>query len=199
MGKSAISRQCLTTAMLHIHLGSISETNVELNTTVQVDQFRALIELTRESDVAFSGPIGVSVRAVPSGDAVAIEGHAEVEVRLTCSRCLIRFDQRIESDFSATAIPKENTPAIDAADEVELSVEDMDIIEFEGDSVDLNEEIAQQILMALPFNPLCRASCKGLCSRCGADLNHAACGCETAENASPFAVLKALSFPAKKE
>ena len=185
--------------MLHIYLGSISETDLELKTTAPVDQFRSLVELSRESDVTFNGPIGVSVRAVPSGDAVAIDGHAEVDVRLTCSRCLTRFDQHIEIEFSATAIPKENTPPINSAGEVELTVDDMDIIEFEGDSIDLHEEIAQQILMALPFNPLCRGSCKGLCNRCGADLNHAACGCNSAEDASPFAALKALSFPAKKE
>jgi len=44
----------------------------------------------------------------------------------------------------------------------------------------------------LPLKPLCREECKGLCSRCGADLNQGPCGCPEIENESPFALLQQL-------
>jgi uncharacterized protein len=75
----------------------------------------------------------------------------------------------------------------------------MDVITYMGDSIDLRDEVAQQIIMALPFKPLCRNNCKGLCSRCGIDLNHQACQCHNQNQGSPFAVLKTLNFPTKKD
>ena len=185
--------------MLHLPLNSITETGLELDQTVDVVDLQPLAAHTREGDAAFNGSVQVSIRAQRSGETIAIEGHARTEVRLTCSRCLTEFDQRLEAVFSARAMPQRQVPTVAAGDEIELSAEDMDSLEYEGNSVDLRGEVAQQLIMALPFNPLCRPSCKGLCSRCGVDLNRASCECSAAEATSPFAVLKTFRLPEKKD
>jgi uncharacterized protein len=48
---------------------------------------------------------------------------------------------------------------------------------YEGDEIDFTTEIAEQILLEIPFKPLCSDDCRGLCSDCGAELNVTACGC----------------------
>ena len=131
---------------------------------------------------------------------VLIRGTAESEVRIPCSRCLEPFDMKIETDFSGTAVPDVPSMTDPAAeDEIELVADDMDVIVYSGDSIDLGDEIAQQIIMALPFKPLCRDACKGLCNRCGVDLNQTSCQCRPRDESGPIAVLKTRAFPKKQE
>jgi uncharacterized protein len=70
----------------------------------------------------------------------------------------------------------------------------MNVMEYHGETIDLRDEIAQQIVMTLPVKPLCDSACKGLCSRCGANLNRRPCTCTQTDDGNPFAVLQTLSF-----
>ncbi len=47
--------------------------------------------------------------------------------------------------------------------------------------VDLTPDLREAILLVLPAHPLCRADCRGLCARCGADLNRGPCACPPRE------------------
>ena len=49
---------------------------------------------------------------------------------------------------------------------------------FTGKEIDLDPILREQVVLALPGYPLCKESCKGLCSSCGANLNERECGCE---------------------
>jgi uncharacterized protein len=48
---------------------------------------------------------------------------------------------------------------------------DEDALRVVNDTVDLNEPVTEAVVLGLPFAPLCRPDCAGLCPRCGADLN----------------------------
>lgn len=66
----------------------------------------------------------------------------------------------------------------DDDDGIELVVEDLDLYGYEGEKLDLEPLLREQLLLAVPFAPLCSETCKGLCSQCGADLNREPCSCE---------------------
>ncbi len=186
--------------MLRIHIGSITEKGLNLEEQEDSAALPLLGAVTGDRGIHFTRPIRVRVHAALTGQTVLIHGTAESEVRIPCSRCLEPFDMKIETDFSGTAVP--DVPSvIDPAevDEIELAADDMDVIVYSGDSIDLGDEIAQQILMALPFKPLCRDACKGLCIRCGVDLNQTSCQCRPQNQGGPFAVLKTRAFPKKQE
>ena len=51
------------------------------------------------------------------------------------------------------------------------------LIWYEGEEIDLSPLLRERLLLALPTLPLCRDDCRGLCARCGADLNAGPCGC----------------------
>ena len=55
-------------------------------------------------------------------------------------------------------------------------IEDTDYII--GTSLDTNELAKSEILLHWPMKILCKDDCKGLCSKCGADLNYEECGCD---------------------
>jgi uncharacterized protein len=183
-----------------MHIGSITEQGLDLDEQVDAARLPLLDALSREGGVHFTRAIHVSAHATLAGQTVLIAGIVETGVNLPCSRCLEPFDLKVATDFSATAVPGIR-PMLesDDAEEIELAADDMDVIVYHGDSIDLRDEIAQQVIMALPFKPLCREACKGLCSRCGADLNQAPCRCPSPDETHPFAVLKNLSSPPKKE
>ena len=186
--------------MLRIHIGSITEQGLNLEEREDSAALPLLSAVTSYRGIHFTRPIHVRIHATISGQTVLIHGTAESEVRIPCSRCLEPFDMKIETDFSGTAVP--DVPSViepAAVDEIELAADDMDVVLYSGDSIDLRDEIAQQVIMALPFKPVCRNTCKGLCSRCGVDLNQSSCQCRPQHENGPFAVLKTRVFPKKQE
>ena len=84
---------------------------------------------------------------------VLIQGQLQGQTRLTCSRCLEEFDQTLSVPFELVAPLNEG-------------------------ELDLSGEVTQAVVLALPMKPLCRDRCKGLCPRCGQNLNNASCGCK---------------------
>ncbi len=186
--------------MLCIHIGSIIETGLDIEDRIDAHALPILGKLARESAIRFNQPVNVRIRATSSGESILIDGAAVTELTLPCSRCLKPFELPLQTDFATTAMPERPTQApVGGEDEIELNSAEMDVIVYAGNSIDLSEEVAQQIIMAIPFNPVCTSACKGLCSQCGADLNETDCSCSEADSANPFAALKALSFPAKQD
>ena len=185
--------------MLRIHISGIGQSEWDIDEQVDASRLALLAELIRDASLGFVKPVHVRMRARAMGESIMIEGWIDTSAKMTCSRCLSPFELPIDIDFRASAVEQGNVPGDDpSTEDVELSANDMDVIPYSGESIDLCEEVAQQIIMALPFKPLCRETCKGLCSGCGVDLNHTPCQCDNQDPNSPFAVLTKLSFPQGK-
>lgn len=103
----------------------------------------------------FETPVGYRFHATLTGHSLVVIGRIWTNVGVTCVRCLKNADRKVEvSDFVAH---QEVTPTQDFAD--------------------LTENLREDILLALPQNPLCNPDCKGLCPVCGQDLNEKTCSC----------------------
>lgn len=111
------------------------------------------------ADVAhFRFPEGVFydlTAAIASGN-VLVRGTLRVNCEMECRRC---------AEFFSTAV---HISSFLRAYE----------IRGEEESVDLTADVREDILLALPSFPLCMDSCKGLCPRCGKNLNEGPCGCK---------------------
>lgn len=186
--------------MLQIHIGSITERGLKLDEREDASKMPLLRALASDGSIRFIRPIHVHVNATQACETIRVAGKVESTARVSCSRCLEPFDMEIIVDFTTTAVPEtQSVMDPETENEVEIAADEIDAIAYQGDSLDLGDEIAQQIIMSLPFKPLCRDACKGLCSRCGADLNQAACQCHFQDQSSPFAVLRAQVFPKNKK
>jgi len=62
--------------------------------------------------------------------------------------------------------------------EVELDQDDLGVLMLDGEHLDTEPLIQEQVVLEIPMKPLCASDCKGLCPRCGADRNRTPVGCE---------------------
>jgi uncharacterized protein len=119
---------------------------------------------------------------------VFIEGTVAATGEMPCCRCLETAHLQLRSAFKYTFAPSPAQPEEDA----ELKAEDLDFAYYEGEIIDLDAVILEQILLQIPIKPLCTELCRGLCPRCGINLNTASCNCQTEAVDERFAVLKKI-------
>ena len=129
--------------------------------------------------VSFSAPapadLGIEVLRVPEGSTVDFElrleavmegvlvtGTAQAELEGECVRCLAEIHDTVVADFQELFAYEESDTARAGDDE--------DAGRLEGDLLDLEPLLRDAVVLMLPFQPLCREDCPGLCIECGARL-----------------------------
>lgn len=157
-------------------------------------------------DVADGGEADLELYA--DGTTVFVQGAIRGTVAVACSRCVgpvaVTFDERVR----VTYVPAAELPADDDDDDakpadpkaegddegVELTADELDVFPYEGDAVDLEPLAREQFVLAVPFAPLCREDCRGLCPQCGIDRNTGTCSC-VAPADPRFAALANMKLP----
>jgi len=124
-----------------------------------------------------------------------IDGSVETSIIFRCSRCMKEFCKPFVADFDLTYLPQQKMTNENA--EIELKYEDMEVEYYDGIAFDVNVMVLEQIELAMPMQYVCREDCKGLCYKCGADLNEGECLCEKEATGSRLSVL--LEFQKKKK
>ena len=121
-----------------------------------------------------------------------LRGSMAVGVELACVRCLEPFRLDVAEALDLLFLPPSANVGPEDHGERELKDEDMTVSFYQDDAIDLSHLIREQLYLALPMKPICRADCAGLCPACGANLNLAPCSC-VPETVDPrMASLKAL-------
>lgn len=103
-----------------------------------------------------------------------VTGRVEAAASLRCVRCLEEFPLRLHESMEVELLPLATAPR---DEETQLGRADLDSRFFAEPVLDLAELAAEQIELMLPMKPVCSPSCRGLCPRCGANLNVDVCGC----------------------
>jgi uncharacterized protein len=145
--------------------------------------------LLDEEHARLTEPPEVEGRVRRSGHEVRLKGRITARAEVDCDRCLKAVPVPVETEFDVTYVPEEDYRASEAA---ELQEEDLGLSVFDGETIDVDELVREQLLLALPTRALCAEECKGLCPVCGADRNSAACDCATKEVDPRWAGLKAM-------
>jgi len=117
----------------------------------------SIIDLA-DPDTLFEKEIQYDLFAQIQGHALLVTGKLRMPVSLRCGRCLKMFERSL--------------------------VVDQFVVHQElagNDFVDLTDNIREDILLQLPQRALCRENCRGLCPRCGVDLNKTTCQCKPSE------------------
>lgn len=102
---------------------------------------------------------------------IDIVAGIEVKLNIPCDRCLEDVEITISIEASKE-VDLNETAELDDADET---------IFMDGTEFDSERFVYGEILVNLPMKVLCDTNCKGICNRCGTNLNHASCGCDTTE------------------
>lgn len=180
---------------MRVNVDRIPDEGLTIYASESADRFPALKDAILGGEFSFNSPLEMEIRLRWISRFVEASGLLRTSVRLSCSRCLGDFFQPLSIPFEATY--SEEAPVSEASGEgaeVELTAESIDLFPFHGREIDLTEAVQEQVLLALPLRPLCREDCRGLCPRCGADLNQGACECTEKPMDPRFAVLKGLKL-----
>jgi uncharacterized protein len=131
-----------------------------------------------EEHVRLTAPPQVRGRIRRSGSEVRLKGHLSARAEVDCDRCLTTVAVPVETGFDVGYITTEDYTASEAA---ELQEEDLSLSVFDGETIDVDELVREQLLLALPSRALCGDECKGLCPTCGANRNANPCDCQDRE------------------
>jgi DUF177 domain-containing protein len=147
-------------------------------------------ELLLEDDrLRLVNPPTVSGKIRHEGHRAHVNGRVTVGVEVGCDRCLKVIEFPVDSTFKLEYVTPEDYQVQQA---VELTEDDLDLSIFDGETIDIDELVTEEILLAVPDHVLCKDDCKGICPVCGGDRNAVECDCERAETDPRWAGLKEL-------
>ena len=115
----------------------------------------ATIGLTRDDPGYFIAPLDVQAKVNRVSDTVLAKTKVRGKYRSACARCLAEIERDWNGNFLFDFSVDKQTKA-----------------------VELDEDIRQEVLLNLPPRVLCKEDCKGICPKCGADLNSEPCKCK---------------------
>lgn len=143
-----------------------------------------------EGDFHFDSPVKGSFHISKSRDVVFLDFDISGTLKMSCSRCLVEFECALEDSNRLTLFPC----AEESEGETALDEEAIERAFYHDERLDLDEILKEQVALLIPFNPLCRDDCKGLCPECGQDLNNGDCNCSERGTNERFEILKNFKF-----
>lgn len=127
------------------------------------------IDLSSE-EIGGERPFPEPVRAVGSVETKSgitrLNARIEAHVVTACARCLtpVEYDKDVDVSLILTR----------SVDNDEMD----DIIYVESDEIDLDDLLVPELILDMDIAVLCSEDCKGLCPKCGKNLNEGDCGCD---------------------
>jgi len=112
------------------------------------------LDLPEDARIGFANPLRVELRIELVHGGILVQGRVDAVLACTCDRCLGTYQMEL-------SVP-----------DLCSFLEDVDV-----ESINLTDDVREGILLVFPQHCLCREDCRGLCPRCGEDLNKGACGC----------------------
>lgn len=113
-----------------------------------------------EKDIMFKGDF------FKVDDSIELNATIRYTYKEVCARCLKEFMNTIETQFTACITDNE----VEDSEEINIILHD--------NSIDIDKAIKQVIYLSIPMKSLCSEDCKGICPKCGANLNIEECDCE---------------------
>ncbi|MGI9533478.1 MAG: YceD family protein [Thermodesulfobacteriota bacterium] len=169
-----------------IRIDDITDGGLQIKTQKSAGWVTNIPEIVNETkELSLNKDIDIDCIVTKVLKEICVNGLIQFGIVIQCSRCLKDVDLDLKTDINLTLTP---------IDEVEDKTGGNDNEFYEGESIDLSNYFREHIAMNIPNKVVCKESCKGLCSKCGIDLNDKECSCEKGLGDSAFAVLKGIKL-----
>ena len=132
------------------------------------------------NEYSFEAPVRVAGEIKNIGSALKIALRVEGEYTSYCDRC--------GCDISAAILGEAEENITGEAVEI-----DSEMFVLNGHVLDISGAVESLVYSSLPMRNLCKDDCKGLCSKCGTDLNKSECNCDTTRYDPRFAIFRKLA------
>ena len=171
--------------VMRIELVNLEHGRRDFAHVYQPDELGAL-----DDRVTLVEPATVTGKVRLAGVEVFVNGHIETRAQVECDRCLQNVELPVSADFDLQYI---SGSEYESSLTAELTEDEMSVAVFDGETIDVDEIVKEQILLAVPTRTLCRPDCKGICPDCGIDRNTGDCACGKDEVDPRWAALKNLT------
>jgi DUF177 domain-containing protein len=161
---------------------------------ISEDEGLSVHHLYPEGDPGLAGGEGhligqceLTLRATRADDKVELIGNVSVAVEFECDRCLTDLSIPVEASFDLLYVPPLGT-----GEEHELGENDLSLGFYQDGIINVDDLTREQIELSLPMARLCSDECRGLCPKCGANLNLGECACSEDQIDARWAALEEL-------
>src|SRR5439155_1673670 len=124
--------------------------------------------------VRFPQAIAVDLVLVKAAPVISVTGRIKASVTCECVRCLSQFQVPLDIPVATQFRP---APPPLPPGEYRMPSQEAEDYYYQDGVVVLEDLVRQEVILAVPFSPQCRADCQGLCPQCGQDLNVGTCAC----------------------
>ncbi|NLK01003.1 MAG: DUF177 domain-containing protein [Clostridia bacterium] len=129
----------------------------------------------------FNKPLLVEGTATNVGSGILVRGIVDTEIKASCGRCLQPVNACVHEEFV-----EEYVRAGEAQESLEKDdVDQGEIHEYHGNTIGIRKEVIENVLVSIPMKILCDPDCRGICCRCGKDLNSGDCSCSEEGEINP--------------
>ncbi|MBO7148513.1 MAG: DUF177 domain-containing protein [Clostridia bacterium] len=146
---------------------------------IEIDYTLDSSELPEFDDVTFENEVRVKGELTNNGGYMRLSLTSSISYDSICARCLKPVHDTVNIDFEKTVCAQGDLQNTDNDDYVEI----------EDGMLDIDEALIEDMILNFPLKILCDKDCKGLCPKCGIDLNTGSCSCVTKEIDPRLAVL----------
>lgn len=122
-------------------------------------------------------PFDVQVHGSETNGIGIVKGDLKSRATYRCSRCLCDFTEELHVPIAEHFVQKEDDELSEA--DLFAGLDEQDRTPVTGDTLDLSPHLEQAVHLALPYNPVCKQDCAGLCPECGVNRNEVTCSCNT--------------------
>ena len=130
---------------------------------------------------------GEAELVVPAIGEIRVKGTYSVKIESDCDRCLEPAEFPIEKQFDLFYRSELHQTT---EGEVHLATGETEIGFYEGDGLELDDVLREQVLLDLPMQRVCRPDCKGVCPYCGQNRNTTPCNCQAVPADDRWSALK---------
>ncbi|MEM7008183.1 MAG: DUF177 domain-containing protein [Thermodesulfobacteriota bacterium] len=168
-----------------LRVSDITESGVHIEAVEEPEWLTNLPELWSEGDeIQLISKIGIDLKVNRVLKEITVIGNISLSIQSPCSRCVEPVKIELNPNVSLVLSP---------ADKIHEE-DDLEHETYQGDEIDLSNYLREQVAIALPVKVVCSEECKGLCGKCGINLNSEVCNCEQQEIDPRFAILKDLKI-----
>jgi uncharacterized protein len=120
-------------------------------------------------------------------DGILVRGSLEADLTVDCARCLKPTTAGLVAEVVELFSPREAVVDLDEEPDAGYEIDD--------GHLNLDTLVRDTLIPAIPYRPLCRPDCRGLCATCGTDRNESDCSCEELTVDARWSALAALELP----
>jgi uncharacterized protein len=174
---------------MKIPVDEIPQSPREISFLENIEELNKVYRRNEHPDFGFPSRLPVELTYSRSGREIFLNGSFCGQLTGYCGRCLEKYRFTLEQSFALVLTPE---PVRSERGAEELHSGELGLSYYSTDEIDLEPLIAEQVILALPTRPLCSEECRGLCVKCGANLNRESCNCATVAGDPRMAIFRSL-------